>query len=366
MLILLSFLIILFGVILSILFGLQKASPNNHSEQLSISQKVAILIAVRNESENLPVLFQSLRELIPPTHNFEIWFGNDHSEDDSENLIREFCSRQTNAKYLIINKNLPGIYAKQNVLAQLIQAVPDADYYLVTDADIVHNPNWAVELVNAMQKQQLGVVSGITIVNGRSFFTKLQGLDWLFSASFLKFFADRNIPITAIGNNMGFSRAAYQKTGGYEKLPFSITEDFLLFSAILKHGFRHGIVFNAASTNISAPAKDLSTWFRQRKRWLTGGLAAPWYAHALIVLFVLSNIASLIILLLYLNSFTITILIMKIAAEVAWLTKNAMIIRQQNLLRYIPFYYLYGLFSAIFLPLYFILPGKIDWKGRKL
>lgn len=361
----LVFSILLWVVLLTGFLFLLKSTAQ-HTRLPLKNKKTILLIAVRNEEKNLPALFVSLEKLIFPTDNFEVWFGNDRSEDTSEVLIQAFCAKHSYAKFLNITHDLPGIQAKQNVLAQLINKSQNADYYLVTDADITHHSNWAVELVSEMHQRQLGVVSGITIVNGNGYFAKLQGLDWLFSATFLKVFADLKMPITAIGNNMGFTNEAYKRAGGYENLPFSVTEDFLLFAAILKAGFKQGFILNVFSANISAPASDVKTWFRQRKRWLTGGLSTPWYTLLLIVLFVLSNILSVFVLVFYVNKFTISLLVLKTLIEISWLIKSSTIIQQRNLLLYIPFYYFYVVFSAIFLPVYFILPGKINWKGRNL
>lgn len=359
------FCIVVWVILLAAFFWLLAPTPPHPSVPLK-GKKTALLIAVRNEEDNLPSLFRSLEQLASPTDDFEIWFGNDHSEDNSEALIQAFCAKHAHAKYFLVAKNLPGIYAKQNVLAQLTILTQNIDFYLVTDADIIHHSNWAVELVSEMQQKQLGVVSGITVVNGHRFFAKLQGLDWLFSATFLKVFADLKVPITAIGNNMGFTKEAYQKTGGYENLPFSVTEDWLLFEAILKAGFKQGFVLNAFSANISAPAANIKAWFRQRKRWFVGGLSSPWYTLTLIALFITTSILSVLVLVFYMNTLTIIALILKFLVEIAWLSKSAGIIQQKNLLPYIPFYYFYIIFSAVLLPIYFILPGKINWKGRTL
>ncbi len=39
-------------------------------------------------------------------------------------------------------------------------------------------------------------------------------------------------PLSAIGNNMSYRKSAYLEVGGYEKIPFSVTEDFQLLMAI--------------------------------------------------------------------------------------------------------------------------------------
>ena len=60
----------------------------------------SILIACRDEEKNLPFLFRSLEKLNYPEDKFEIILADDASSDNSLPLIKEFCSKNKNAKYV--------------------------------------------------------------------------------------------------------------------------------------------------------------------------------------------------------------------------------------------------------------------------
>jgi cellulose synthase/poly-beta-1,6-N-acetylglucosamine synthase-like glycosyltransferase len=87
--------------------------------------------------------------------------------------------------------------------------------------------------------------------------------------------SDLGRPVTAMGNNMLVTRAAYQATGGYEALPFSVTEDFALFQAVLAAGFGFRQVFEAAVRADSLPMPTWAALLRQRRRWLRGVAGLP-------------------------------------------------------------------------------------------
>jgi cellulose synthase/poly-beta-1,6-N-acetylglucosamine synthase-like glycosyltransferase len=78
-------------------------------------------------------------------------------------------------------------------------------------------------------------------------------------------------PVTAVGNNFSLRRTAYERVGGYEGIPFSVTEDFSLFHAVTSSGLKAVIPLD---TNTTIESKACPTWkslYEQRKRWFVGG-----------------------------------------------------------------------------------------------
>jgi cellulose synthase/poly-beta-1,6-N-acetylglucosamine synthase-like glycosyltransferase len=162
---------------------------------------------------------------------------------------------------------------KANVLAHLARQAT-TDYFFITDADISVPPTWIPALL-AQAAPGVGTVTGITAVRGPRLFHQLQGIDWLLSLSMVQVVSDLGRPVTAMGNNMLVTRAAYEATGGYEALPFSVTEDFALFKAVLArgYGFRH--VFSAQARADSLPIPTWAALLKQRLRWLRGVEGLP-------------------------------------------------------------------------------------------
>ncbi len=85
----------------------------------------------------------------------------------------------------------------------------------------------------------------------------MQAIDFIY----LLFIASGTInlgkPVSCIGNNMSFRKKAYEEAGGFENLPFSVTEDFLLLNSINKlKKYRIIYPLNKDSLVISKPASD--------------------------------------------------------------------------------------------------------------
>ena len=236
--------------------------------------RVSILIAARDEEAALPRCLASLRALCYPPELLEILVGDDGSTDRTAAVaaaaMQGFAGR---FRLVPITENLGQARGKANVLAHLTR-LATTDFFFITDADISLPKTWIAGLL-AHAAPGVGTVTGITAVRGPRLFDQLQGIDWLLSLSMVQVVSDLGRPVTAMGNNMLVTRAAYEATGGYEALPFSVTEDFALFQAVLAAGFGFRQVFQA---DIRADSLPMPTWaalLRQRKRWLRGVAGLP-------------------------------------------------------------------------------------------
>ena len=236
--------------------------------------RVSILIAARDEAAALPRCLASLRALAYPAELLEILLGDDASTDGTaavaEAAMRGFAGR---FQVIPIGDTMGRARGKANVLAHLTRRAT-TDFFFITDADISLPTSWITGLL-AHVGPGVGTVTGITAVRGARLFHQLQGIDWLLSLSMVQVVSDLGRPVTAMGNNMLVTRAAYEATGGYEALPFSVTEDFALFRAVLAAGFGFRQVFEAGVRADSLPMPTWAALLRQRQRWLRGVAGLP-------------------------------------------------------------------------------------------
>ncbi|MDO7848080.1 glycosyltransferase [Hymenobacter sp. M29] len=236
--------------------------------------RVSILIAARDEELALPRCLASLRQLNYPAELLEILVGDDASTDRTaavaEAAMQGFVS---SFRVIPITDNLGEARGKANVLAHLARHAT-TEYFFITDADI-HLPASWIEALLEHAAPGVGTVTGITAVRGPRLFHQLQGIDWLLSLSLVQVVSEQGRPVTAMGNNMLVTRAAYEATGGYEALPFSVTEDFALFQAAVARGFGFRHVFSAEARADSLPMPSWAALLKQRRRWLRGVEALP-------------------------------------------------------------------------------------------
>jgi cellulose synthase/poly-beta-1,6-N-acetylglucosamine synthase-like glycosyltransferase len=235
--------------------------------------RVSILVAARNEETTIARCLQALAALDYPAERLEILIGDDASTDETAAVVRRFIADKPQFRLLPIGHRLGTARGKGNALAHLCRAAT-TDYFLLTDADMALAPSW-VRAMLAAAPAGVGVVTGITTAGG-GLFGRWQGLDWLFGLSLIRLLTDCGLPVTAVGNNMLVTRAAYESIGGYEALAFSITEDVQLFAQIVAQGWHYRNLIDPRVLGVSVPQPTVRHLLRQRKRWMRGAGRLPW------------------------------------------------------------------------------------------
>lgn len=246
--------------------------------------RVSILVAARNEEANLPRCLASLRALQYPAELLEVLVGDDASTDRTRAVAEAaLAGFAGTARVVSISENLGRARGKANVLAHLAR-LATTEYFLITDADIAVPPTWVPAMLRHAAPG-VGTVTGLTVTEGSGLLARLQRLDWLLSLALIQVGTEAGQPMTAMGNNMLITRAAYLATGGYEALPFSVTEDFALFEAVNARGFGFRQLFEPAVRATSRPIGSCRGLVTQRLRWLRGVAALPWHVQAGLVFF---------------------------------------------------------------------------------
>ncbi|MEZ4805753.1 MAG: glycosyltransferase [Bacteroidia bacterium] len=326
---------------------------------------ISILVAARNEADNIIECLTALNNLEYDEGKIEILIGNDLSTDYTQMLVENFIEDKSNFKLInLTGKEHPKTKGKARVLATLADQAK-GDVYLITDADIQVPKLWAKGMVGMLMNENGSICGGTTNIIAGSNFEKFQQVDWLYFMGIIHTFSSFGKPLTVVGNNMGITREAYEKTGGYGEIPFSITEDYALFKQVQLQGGKVVQKLNMETMVYSKPLDTIKSVLKQRKRWLTGGWDLPIYYHIMIFIFGAWYFALPI---LFFYNFKLALLIL-IVKDCLQLFQLLQINKHLNLKVEHPFAVLfYELYLFLMIPLtsiYFLLPTKNTWKGRK-
>jgi cellulose synthase/poly-beta-1,6-N-acetylglucosamine synthase-like glycosyltransferase len=359
-------LIFYFSLFFIFLFLLIFFISYNKKDKPSAEKKfpwVSVLVAARNEENNILNCLRALDTLHYPKDKFEILIGNDHSEDRTAELVSDFIKGRNNFRLIDIKENLGLARGKANVLAYLTREAK-GDFFFITDADIEVKPDW-IEALLSYHEPETGIVSGLAYIKGDRLMDKFQNLDWIFAFGMVKVSSDLNMPVSAVGHNMVISREAYESTGGYENIPFSVTEDLELFKHTLKKGWGYKNLGVPEALVASMPIKGFKKLVLQRKRWMHGAMELP----VLLIIFLTMQSAFFPIIILALTLFPTAGLGLWAAKIIIQNFFNYLLLtrlkQKKSLLAYCIPYELYcGILASILLVYYWI-PDKVVWKGRK-
>ena len=237
--------------------------------------EISILVAARNEEENILLCLEAINRLDYPREKLHILIGNDQSTDRTAAITTAFIADKPWFSLIEIEDTELPLKAKARVMEQLDRHARGS-FYLITDADVQVPPSWAKEMLLRF-KPETGVVSGTTMVKSPTGGDRNQEIDWTYFMGLLNIISYAGVPATAVGNNMAVRSEAYRETGGYAAIRFSITEDYKLYQQICAAGWKWNNIIAPGVLAFSAPVYGWETLLHQRKRWLTGGRELPWY-----------------------------------------------------------------------------------------
>ena len=222
--------------------------------------EVAILIPARNEAQTLgEVLHSHLVSTYPGKHTLIV--TDDHSEDGTGDIAR---SVGTN---VILAKSLPEgwsgkLWALHNALEQADQIAPQAEYLLLTDADIIHDQTTLQRLVAKAQADELDLVSLMARLDARGLWGAL------LIPAFIFFFQKRypfpwvnrhGFPLAAAaGGCILVRRGALSRIGDFPAIRDALIDDCALAARIKRTGGR--IWLGLADTEVVSLRDNRNFW----------------------------------------------------------------------------------------------------------
>jgi len=333
--------------------------------------RVAIIVAARDEETDLPRCLEALLTQDYPVDRLDIFVADDHSTDGTANVIRQFQQDSGEAAghaihYVAVPDAADHLQGKANALHAAV-GESGHEILLVTDADCAPPPDWARNYAAYFAADPyVGMVCGQAYVEHHTLLDAVQALDWSYLLTSASVLTEMGRPATAMGNNMAFRRTAYEAVGGYPALPFSVTEDYVLFQTVARQtNFRVRFPLDPGLHTITLPLKRLVDVYRQRRRWARGGLRAPLWLYAL---YLIAHLAHLLpaIALFVAPFWALSLIALKIFGDLSLLWVALGVSQRRKLLRAFPLFEAYLFAYMISLPLALAVSWRINWKNRKL
>jgi len=343
-----------------LILGAKKSFAQLTNDQLP---SISIIVAARNEEQNIVSCLKSLNDLVYPEDKIEIIIVDDASNDNTLKIASDYIHKKQ--KFLIVHLQENGQVELNGKIRAMSEGIKltRGEIILTTDADCIVNPLWA-KTIASYYTENVGVVNGFTSQKVNSAFSGMQAIDFIY----LLFIASGTInlgkPVSCIGNNMSFRKKAYEETGGFENLPFSVTEDFLLLNSIQnlkKYKVIHPL--NKNSLVISKPAYTISELFNQKKRWAVGGIDTPPIGLGLMLWSYLTNLCLLFSPILF-SSTWLYLVIFKISIDFFTLLPIHQKLGLLKNLKYFLVFEIYYIAYVIVLPVAVLFNKKVKWKDR--
>ncbi len=323
---------------------------------------ISVIVAARNEEKNLGDCLESVTNQSYPSGKYEVIVANDNSTDSTQQICDSFSQRSSfvSSFLTVVDPKLPG---KANALAQAIDRAKGR-IILITDADCTVPPTWIEETVKRYHPR-LGIMGGMTLQYASRHFEGVQSLDWAYLLGIAASTVALRNPLSTIGNNLSFRKEAYEAVGGYRNIPFSVTEDYTLFQAIIRAGkWEYHYPIDPRLLVMSKPCPTFRDLLRQKHRWGNGGLDMK--PSVFLVMAVGFSMHGFIAAALLLGNFWLASLawLIKMSGDYAFLHRVLRQLDKTQILKYFYSFQLYYSIYVLILPFIVFFGGKVIWKGR--
>lgn len=227
---------------------------------------VSILIAARNESENIETV---IRDIFNQNYNsdlFELIVIDDNSDDETHAKAESLKSEFSNLKVLT-----NGIESGKKSALQ--KGIDSAQFETIAtvDADCRVPSEWLITMTSHWVENQTKMLLGPIVFDGNgTVLQQSQSMEMLAIMGLTGGFAAQQKPIMANGANLFFDKASFNKIGGYGNSDNPSGDDvFTMLSFSEKWLESVRFVKHYESAVLTKPEATFSAFWQQRKRWLS-------------------------------------------------------------------------------------------------
>ncbi|WP_316793292.1 glycosyltransferase family 2 protein [Pedobacter frigoris] len=228
---------------------------------------VTIIVAARNEEA---IIEKTIKDLIAQNYNkdlTEIIFIDDHSTDNTAEIIERY--KINGVKLIRLNEDKAlNSYKKKAIQTAIGQS--QGKLIVTTDADCRMGVNWLSTIVNFYEEKGYKMISSpVAYFEEKSFFERAQSLEFLYLIGLGASTIGNNKPSTCNGANLAYEKEAFYEVGGFKGIDdlASGDDELLLHKMAARYEQRIGFLKNTDAVVYTHAKPTLSAFIQQRKRW---------------------------------------------------------------------------------------------------
>lgn len=360
----LIYLFVVFGFIR----GWHKLIPFQYQKRTS-STAVSIIVAARNEAESIHRTIEALLAQDYDKSLTEIIFIDDHSTDNTAEIIRSYAAEGVKLISLREDRALNS-YKKKAIQTAIGQST--GSLIITTDADCRMGITWLKTVVAFYEEKRYKMISSpVAYDEEKSFFERSQSLEFLYLIGLGASTIGNNKPSTCNGANLAYEKEAFYEVGGFQGIDdlASGDDELLLHKIAARYDNQIGFLKNRDAIVYTHAKPTLGEFLQQRRRWASK--STRYKNKSIIVLGVfiwffnlsiLLNLVAGIFLAGYLKIVLIQ-LVLKIGIEFVFLTDVTSFAKRRSLLVLLPVLNVFHVLYIIYIGVAGN-SGKYNWKGR--
>lgn len=330
----------------------------------------SVIIAFKNEAENLLDLLESISRLNYPKSQFEVILVNDESDDESETIVLKFLSNSQGDIKIINNIRKTNSPKKDAINTAIKQA--KYDWIVTTDADCIVPKFWLDSFDSFIKNNDTNfIVAPVGYQKVDNFLKRFQTLDFLSLIGATIGGFGINKPFLCNGANLAYKKDLFTKLNGFEgNTNIASGDDIFLLEKAIKYNSKQVLYIKSEQVIVKTkPQQDLKSLLAQRIRWAAKTSSYNNLFGKLTGLIVLLMNASIVCSLAFVligsleAKFLVYIFIIKLSIDSLLILKTARLFNQSRYLSsYLVSGFLYPFFS-VYVAFISIFNGY-KWKGN--
>jgi cellulose synthase/poly-beta-1,6-N-acetylglucosamine synthase-like glycosyltransferase len=232
-----------------------------------LSTKVTILIAARDEEDNIRKTIDDLMSQDYPRDLTEIIIVDDHSTDNTAAIISSYANRGVKLLQLEAGQVLNSY--KKKAIAEAIRR-STGDLMVATDADCRMGPQWLSTIVGYFEAEGMLMISSpVTYFQETTLFERMQTLEFSFLIGIGASFIGNNRASTCNGANLAYRKDTFYEVGGFTGIDdlASGDDELLLQKVAARFPGRIGFLKNREAIVYTHAKPNLESFLQQRRRW---------------------------------------------------------------------------------------------------
>lgn len=233
----------------------------------TFTTKVTILIAARDEEERIRYTIEDIITQDYPKHLVEVIIVDDHSTDDTANIILSYAA--DGIKLMQLREDKPLNSYKKKAIAEAI-ALSTGDLMVATDADCRMGKSWLSSVVGYYETHNPVMISSpVTYFEERTLFERLQTLEFSYLIGIGAAFIGNGRASTCNGANLAYRKDVFYEVGGFKGIDdlASGDDELLLQKVAVTYPNRIGFLKNADAVVYTHAKHTLQEFLQQRRRW---------------------------------------------------------------------------------------------------
>jgi cellulose synthase/poly-beta-1,6-N-acetylglucosamine synthase-like glycosyltransferase len=229
--------------------------------------KVTILIAARDEEENIRKTIDDLLAQDYPRNLTEIIIVDDHSTDSTADIINSYADKGVKLLQLESTQVLNS-YKKKAIAEAIRQST--GDLMVATDADCRMGPKWLSTIVGYFEAGGMLMISSpVTYFEEKTLFEKMQTLEFSFLIGIGAAFIGNSRASTCNGANLAYRKETFYEVGGFTGIDdlASGDDELLLQKVAARFPGRIGFLKNRDAVVYTHAKHNLDSFLQQRRRW---------------------------------------------------------------------------------------------------